>query len=111
MRYYTLHQMKTMSAMNKVIFTVAIAAIMVSACNKSKGPNATVIRECAGVFLKIDGKDYNVCNSDKLKRYPAGARIHVGYNHISECANPDYDAPLCLVGYPSEGWIEITEVK
>lgn len=97
--------------MNKIILLTVIAFPTLLACSKNKDRNATVVDDCNGVYLTINGKNYNVCNSNILKPYKGGDKVNVTYTKIEECPNPDYKAPMCLVGHANEGWIEVTKVK
>lgn len=97
--------------MYKSLFLAAIALPALMACSKNKERNATVVDDCNGIYLTINGKDYNVCNSNILKPFKGGDKINVTYQKIDECPNPDYKAPMCLIGHASEGWIEVTKVR
>ena len=78
------------------------------ACTKTDYETRTVIKNCTGVYLRIDSKDYFVCNPEKLAKYGNNAEIKVAYSMCSECTS---DGPVCLLVYPNNGWLKINKVK
>ena len=69
-----------------------------------------VVKDCTGVYLKKDSKEYKVCNESKLDAYSAGDKIKVDYDVLTECfglINP----PACSEAHNYESLIEVVRVK
>lgn len=70
----------------------------------------TVVQDCTGLYLRIDGDDYRVCNLEKVASYADGATVIASVRHIAECNDSAQNAFACLKLYPSHGWIEVLEI-
>ena len=89
---------------------LALPCLLLISCRKEKVDNATVIKNCTGTYLQIDGDNYQVCNDTKLDAYKQGDLVDASFKHINDC-----DAlaghTICHMAFPSEGWIEVRRVK
>lgn len=77
---------------------------LIASCKKN-GVDATLFRNCTGTYLKIEGKEYRVCNHDKLGKYTDGVTIKVNYKHIKECNS---NQVVCMMDYAHEGHIKVS---
>jgi len=82
--------------------------ILMLSCSK-KEDNATVIKDCTGVYIRIDSKDYFVCNDEMVDNFDHEAKVYVEYDTVAQCEQSD-DA-ICLMLHLSEGTIELTKIK
>ena len=71
----------------------------------------TVIRDCTGTYLRLDGKDYHVCNLEKVSSYPNGTNVVVTFKKIKDCTGLANDAIVCQMLHANEGWIEVEKIK
>ncbi len=89
-----------------------LIALSIAALSCSKQPvrrSMTVIRDCTGVYLRLDNKDYKVCNEAIIYSYPTGDTVNVSFKTIAGC---DGDNNLtCELYHPSEGWIKIVHIE
>ena len=69
-----------------------------------------IIRDCTGVYLDVDGKDYQICNADKVKGYKENTEIKVVYEITEKCKEFDGKA-VCMMYHPKEALIRIKEIK
>ncbi len=96
--------------MKRTVFTCLLFFLLVAvSCGKTT--NATVVRDCTGVYLNFDGKDYRVCNIEKISNYKHGQEIKASYKKLSSCDGTANDQPVCFMLHEYESWIEITKVK
>jgi hypothetical protein len=82
-----------------------------AACQKENKVNMTVVRDCTGTYLQKDGKDYQVCNLEKVKNFDDGTKVTASYKRLKERKGSGIDQIVCLMYHQSEGWIEVTAIK
>jgi len=90
-----------------LFFSLVTALIAFSSCSKESDNNATVVRDCTGTYLEIDGDDYYVCNAGEIAQYDDGAKLDINYKSVPECGLTG----TCLLYHPKKGDIEVTDVK
>ena len=90
---------------------IAIAALMLSlgACGKLE-TRAIVVKDCTGTYLRINQKDYMVCNYEVLQNYSNGAEIKVDFKTEESCFHL-IDLVVCEMYHENEGLIQITKIK
>ena len=66
------------------IFIVVITLTTLMSCDKTK-VKMTVVKDCTGVYLRDNSRDYFVCNDEILDSYSAGDKIKVTYDDLEEC--------------------------
>ncbi|NLB86178.1 MAG: hypothetical protein GX793_03855 [Bacteroidales bacterium] len=70
----------------------------------------TVIKNCTGIYIKNYNKSYRVCNYNLLDNYENGDKIRVLVKKIENCTI-ECSISNCMLVYPSNGWVEILEIK
>jgi len=93
--------------MKTLVSVLLLSVFVVSSCHKDC-KSMIVVRDCTGTYLQDDGKDYQVCNKEKLAGYTNGETVNARYHKISDCTG---DEVICMMVHVSEGWIEVDEVK
>ena len=91
------------------ILCLSIIALSVSSCSKSLS-SGTIVQDCTGTYLKLNNKDYLICNPEIAIGYPNGSSVEVKYNSKSSYPTDAYEA-VCLVLHESYGFVEITKIK
>jgi transposase len=86
---------------------LSMVVLLLFSCEKS-GKSVQVVRNCTGIYLRVNGKEYRVCNSEKLSEYPNGVSIKVSYKHIKKCNSDDI---VCMMVYPNDGDIKVLQIK
>lgn len=94
--------------MKYTIIILSVILVSLFACEKSGKNNAQIVRNCTGIYLRMDGKEYRVCNSEKVSKYPNGVSITVNYKHIKKCNSDDI---VCTMAYPNDGDIKVLKIK
>ncbi len=90
-----------------VTFLAVFFLLLVFSCKKVKQEKMTVIRDCTGTYLRFDGKDYHVCNLEKLETFPDNAAVTASFRKVDSCT----DNAACLMFHENEGWVEITDIR
>lgn len=97
----------------KKIFFIATTLFLLTqySCKKVKNETMTVIKDCTGVYLRFLGKDYAVCNLDKVASFSDGATVTATFKKIKECNDIGQSIFVCMLWHESEGWIEVEKIK
>ena len=80
-------------------------------CKKENHQNVQVIRNCTGTYLRWDGKDYHVCNLEKVAGFADDASIRATFKKIKTCNGSAMDQFVCDMLYPNEGFIEVIKAE
>lgn len=90
-----------------VVFLISLMCF--SACKKATNTvDATVVRDCTGVYVQVSGEDYFVCNYKKLNKYSDGDMVKVEFTRISTCQS---DQVVCLMLHPSVATIDVGYIE
>jgi hypothetical protein len=85
---------------------------IISSCDKlNPCKNATVLKDCTGTYLRVDDKDYHVCNIEKTSAFTNGASVSVSFKKIEECNGSAAQQIVCEMLRLNDGWIEIKSIK
>ncbi|KAA5535017.1 hypothetical protein F0919_10490 [Taibaiella lutea] len=97
--------------MKKILIVVVSSYLVLTSCSKATNKNAIVVRDCTGTYLQIDGKDYQVCNLEKVAAFQDRTAVTATYKKLAECNGSAKDAIVCMMLHSNEGWIEVTDIK
>lgn len=89
---------------------LAILMLPLVACKKVRHQETTVVKDCTGAYLRLNGKDYQVCNKDILIPYSTGTKVTATFRQIPGCKSAEDDI-VCMMLHEHEGWIEVLRVK
>lgn len=94
--------------MKKYLLAVVLLGMTgLSACIQcEKIKYVTVVKDCTGVYLRDQQKDYRVCNYEVLNAYNNGASIPAQYRSVGACPALD-TVVVCEMLHPSEGLVEV----
>jgi hypothetical protein len=97
---------------NNLIFLILLVlTALFPSCKKERNQTVTVERDCTGTYLRLDGKDYQVCNLEKVSSFSDGATVIATFKKINECKGSAKDAIVCYMLHANEGWIEVDKIK
>ena len=90
---------------------VIIGAVLLSSCAATiPAQKATIVKDCTGSYLRIEGKDYLVCNTEKLKNFSRDASVEVTFEKIEKC--PEFeDKAVCMMYHENEGLVRIKTIQ
>lgn len=98
--------------MKKLMFTSAsILLFALMSCKKESGEKMTVVKDCTGTYLRMNGKDYQVCNLEKTNAFANGTAVIASYKKISTCTGSATDQITCMMYHENEGWIEVASIR
>ena len=100
-----------MTKRNLLFLSFILLTALFPACKKERNQTMTIVRDCTGTYLRIEGKDYQVCNLEKVSSFSDGTLVTATFKKIKECNGSAKDAIVCLMLHPNEGWIEVEKVK
>jgi hypothetical protein len=92
-----------------LITTVAVLLTLFS-CKRETNKPMTVIKDCTGTYLRMDGKDFQVCNIGKLTFFSSGTTVDATFKKIDNCKRLE-DKVVCKMLHQNEGLIEIVKLK
>lgn len=82
---------------------------MAISCNKVQERQMMVVRDCTGTYLRLDQKDYQVCNTSETNIFPTGTLVKASFKSIAGCSQaPKF---VCELYHPSDGWIKIVHIE
>ena len=94
--------------MKKIIFlATTITMLTFVACKKVKNETMTVVRDCTGTYLRLNEKDYNVCNLEKVLSFPDRVSVIATFKKINNCTS----RAVCHTFHENEGWIYVEKIK
>lgn len=96
--------------MKKYLLIPMMFILSSNSCKNENLVPAKIVRDCTGTYIRMDSKDYMVCNIDKLESFKDGADVQVAYSKITNCAEANNRA-VCLMYHQNEGWVEVSDVE
>jgi hypothetical protein len=102
--------------MSKTIITLTIGSLLIVcsltiSCKKERNIEATIITDCTGTYLRINRKDYKVCNLEKTENINHGQAVEVTFKKIDECNASGNFPTTCYLNHPFEAWAQIIKIK
>ena len=98
--------------MKPTLYLITLLLILTfCSCKKEVAKNATVIKDCTGTYLRLNGKDYKVCNFDKVSSFQNGVNVSVNFTELKQCDNPANIIPTCYMLHQFDSWIEIESIQ
>lgn len=94
-----------------ICITTTIFLLTLFACKKERNKTVTVVRDCTGTYLRFEGKDYHVCNLEKVSTFTDGATVKATFKKIKECNGSAKDAIVCYVLHENEGWVDVEKIN
>lgn len=96
--------------MMKKVFFLALLIVGISSCAKQRDI-ATVQKDCTGTYIRINNKDWQVCNSSMLQVINSGQTVQVTFTKVDECNAGELPEVVCELYHPSEGFVRLYSVK
>ena len=70
----------------------------------------TVVRDCTGMYLRFEGKDYHVCNEESFSSIADGTRVTATFEKTGSC-KPIEDRVVCKLLHLNEGYVKVKKLK
>lgn len=100
-----------MKKINIILFIFLALATIFTSCDKEAYQTATVVRDCTGTYLRLNSKDYLVCNLGKVASFSTGQTVTATFRKLKECNDPAQPTIICQMLHQNEGWIEVIKIK
>ncbi len=102
--------------MNRKIITLTIGTLLAicfltSSCKKERNIEATIFIDCTGTYLRINKKDYKVCNLEKTENYTHGQTVEVIFKKMHDCDGSGNLPSVCELYHQFVSWAEIVKIK
>jgi hypothetical protein len=102
--------------MNKTTRILTLGAILTVctltiSCKKERNIEATIITDCTGTYLRINSKDYKVCNLEKTENFTHGQTIEVTFKKLEDCNGSGNLQSVCYLYHQFDSWAEIIKIK
>jgi hypothetical protein len=89
---------------------ILVLSILVLACTKKSGVEASITRDCTGTYIRIQDKDYLVCNINSVAEYNEGEKVKVSYRMETECPERE-GLMVCMMYHENAGMVRVLKVK
>jgi hypothetical protein len=96
--------------MKKLLLITTVAVLLTLFSCKRETNTMTVVKDCTGTYLRMDGKDFQVCNIGKLTFFSSGTTVNATFKKIDNCKRLEGKV-VCKMLHPNEGLIEIVKLK
>lgn len=98
-----------MKNFNRLVGLATVVLLGTTACKTQKGVEAEVVGDCTGLYLRVDNKDYKICNEEAMEGFISGTTIEADFKKIKDC--PAQDTLIrCELYHEYASWIEVTEI-
>jgi len=95
--------------------TICISSILVwlviCSCQKAKNKSVILVQDCTGTYLRLDSKDFKVCNLEKTEGFTNGTSVIASYRKIKDCNGSAKNVTTCKMYHKNEGWIEVQKIS
>lgn len=76
---------------------------------KDNVKKVTFFRDCTGSYIRLDAKDYKICNYQDVKKYETGDVLMVSYDSIGNCENINPEQLTCKMAHMFEYNVHINK--
>lgn len=93
----------------------ALLLCITTGCSKkdsgiTQSGSMEVIKDCTGAYLRYGGKDYKVCNVDKLGSYENGQFVNAAFGRLASCKAED-EKIICMMAHMHEGYVQVAYIR
>jgi hypothetical protein len=69
----------------------------------------TFVRDCTGSYIRMDAKDYKICNYQDVQNFESGDVLKVSYDSIGKCENSNPEQLTCKMAHLFEHNVHINK--
>ena len=95
--------------MKPFLYISLITLILFSCKKETKNQEMTVIKDCSGTYLRMEDKDYQVCNFEETDRFEENEVVMVSFRKIDTCEA--LEGAVCMLYHENEGLIKIIYIE
>jgi hypothetical protein len=93
------------------LLTATIFLLTITSCKRELDQTVTVVRDCTGTYLRLDGLDYQVCNLEAVASFSDEAAVIASFKKVKTCNGSGNEQIVCELYHQNEGWIEVSEIR
>jgi hypothetical protein len=93
------------------IGTLLAVCFLTSSCKKEMNIEAKIVIDCTGTYLRINKKDYKVCNLEKTENFSDGQTVEVTFKKMDDCNDSGNLQSVCYLYHQFDSWAEIIKIK
>jgi len=98
-----------------VLYAFFVLALIVSCQKKKTYGSMAVIKDCTGVYLRFENKDYPICNSNFVSHFSNGTVVKASFVKVGRDSKCEADKEIhCMMIHPFElgdSKIRITSIR
>jgi hypothetical protein len=94
-----------------IIALILTVISLINSCKKERDIEAVIITDCTGKYLRTNGKDYKVCNTDKIENYTDGQIVEVTFKRTKECIDEGNNQFVCDLFHEFDSWAQVINIK
>ncbi|MEO7049078.1 MAG: hypothetical protein ABI091_27485 [Ferruginibacter sp.] len=97
----------------KITFYIIIICLVQTlfSCKKDLTTNGIIIKDCTGTYLRLNEKDYKVCNLEKVSSFQSDTNVRVTFKQLKNCEGTANSTPICYLLHQYVAWIEIEDIN
>lgn len=76
--------------MIKKLMFIALLPLALVSCGKLKQREMLVVRDCTGTYLRLDDRDYKVCNTNATDIFVEGTMVRAAVQTNASCNDDGY---------------------
>jgi len=97
---------------NLLLFSALLTfCILTISCSKERNIKAIIVEDCTGTYLRINSKDYKVCNLEMIENFTSGQKVEVSFEKIDDCKGSGNFPVTCYLYHPFEAWAFLTKIN
>ncbi|MGB4773826.1 MAG: hypothetical protein WBP45_01520, partial [Daejeonella sp.] len=66
--------------MKRILFVTALLLIIIISCKKENLETMIVVKDCTGTYLRLNNKDYKVCNFKTVVSFKEGEKVKASFD-------------------------------
>ena len=94
----------------KLSFYIFTVFFLFSSCKKKTCGEMTIIKDCTGSYLRVDDKDYQICNENIVTNYADGTKVNATFIKLEACLALK-DKSVCHMFHQHKGLIEVKKIQ
>jgi hypothetical protein len=79
-------------------------------CTKEKNEMVTIVKNCTGVYIQIEGKHFLVCNEEVFANIDNGSSKRIVFKKVKSCKAKNDKEIVCTMYFQHEGKVEVLQV-
>ena len=89
-------------------FIILLLLGLVWGCGKEDWKNAVLVRDCTGSYIRLEDKEFLICNQKKVSFIETGTKIEVVISQVSECTQ---EGIVCMMLHEHDGFVKVERVR